>query len=439
LTTSYTVDVSDPAAFNDFITGTDVVDTYLKADTWTSYKITETSPSSDSITFYEGSSVLSTLTFNGVPQGDTLVVTPPKDSPNWNETIITAECVCFLAGTHIATPAGERLVERLRAGDLVRTFGGAFASVKWVGHRTIDTATLRDPELAMPVRVTAGAIAEGVPQRDLCVTPEHALLVDGHLIPARLLVNGTTIRLDQVDSYTFYHVELERHDILLAEGMGAESYLDTGNRGLFANSDVVDLFVQPTPTVLVDYNAGACMPLTLDPAATGAVWQSIAARAAALGQAAASLPVTTNEPDLAVLAGSRRLRPALADRRRVAFALPAGTRTITLSSRATMPWSLRPWLDDRRRLGVAIERIVLRSADEVREIALDSPALGNGWWDAETTGDRQFRWTDGAARIDLPVTAGPIMLEVSLHATAAHAVVAANSSTPSPLPVALAG
>jgi hypothetical protein len=437
LTTTYTVDVSDPAAFNDFVTGSQVVDDFLSSDTWTSYTVTKTSPTSDVITFYEGDWVLSKLTFNGVTQGDTLVVSPPKDNGGC-DTVITAECVCFLAGTHIATPAGERLVQNLRAGDLVRTFSGAFASVKWVGQRTIDTAALRAPELAMPVRVTAGAIAEGVPQRDLCVTPEHALLVDGHLIPARLLVNGTTIRLDQVDSYTFDHVELDQHDILLAEGMGAESYLDTGNRGLFANSDVVDLFVQPSPTVLMDYNAGACMPLTLDPAATGAVWHAIAARAAALGQAA-SLPVMTHEPDLAVLAGGRRLRPALADRRRVAFALPAGTRTITLSSRATMPWSLHPWLDDRRRLGVAIDRILLRSADEVREIALDSPTLGAGWWDAETTGGRQFRWTDGAARIDLPVTAGPIMLEISLHATAAHAVVAANSSTPTPLPVALAG
>ncbi len=438
MTTYPTVDVSDPAAFNNFVTGSDVVDTFLKADTWTSYKITQTSATSDKVTFYEGDWVLSTLTFNGVPQGDTLEVTPPKDSPNKNETIITAECVCFLAGTHIATPGGERLVERLRAGDLVRTFSGAFVPVKWVGHRTIDTSTLRDPELAMPVRITAGAIAEGVPQRDLCVTPEHAVLVDGHLIPARLLVNGTTIRLDQVESYTFYHVELERHDILVAEGMGAESYLDTGNRGLFANSDVVDLFVQPSPTSVLDYNAAACMPLTLDPATTGAVWQSIAARAAALGQAT-SLPVTTNEPDLAVMAGGRRLRPALVDRLNVAFALPAGTRTVTLSSRASMPWSLRPWLDDRRRLGVAIERLVLRSADELREIALDSPTLGDGWWEAEAIGGRQFRWTDGAARIDLPLTAGPIMLEISLHATAAHAVVAANSSTPTKLPVALAG
>ncbi len=437
MATSYTVDVSDPAAFNNFVTGSTVVDDYLHSDTWTSYTITKTSATSDVVTFYEGSHVFSKLTFNGVPQGDTLVISPPKDNGGC-DTVITAECVCFLAGTHIATAAGERRVERLRAGDLVRTLSGAFAPVKWVGHRTLDTATLRDPELAMPVRVTAGAIADGVPQRDLCVTPEHALLVDGHLIPARLLVNGTTIRLDQVDSYTFYHVELERHDILLAEGLGAESYLDTGNRGLFANSDVVDLFVQPTPTVLVDYNAAACMPLTLDPATTGAVWQSIAARAADLGQAA-SLPVTTNEPDLAVLAGSRRLRPVLADRLKVAFALPAGLRTITLSSRATMPWSLQPWLDDRRRLGVAIERILLRSADEVREIALDSPVLGAGWWEAETTGERRFRWTDGAARIDLPVTAGPITLEISLHATAAHAVVAANSSAPMPLPVALAG
>jgi hypothetical protein len=85
------------------------------------------------------------------------------------------------------------------------------------------------------VRVRAGAFAAGAPQRDLWLSPDHAVFVDDVLIPIRYLINGRTIAQERVDAVTYYHVELSDHEVILAEGLPCESYLDTGNRAAFAD------------------------------------------------------------------------------------------------------------------------------------------------------------------------------------------------------------
>jgi Hint domain len=148
--------------------------------------------------------------------------------------------VCFLAGTRILTPRGEIAVENLAVGDDVVTHTKAGLQSKpivWIGSRSVRANSLA-PDEAYPVRIRAHAFGDGVPHRDLLVTPEHSVFVNGGLIPARMLVNGGSIIVDRsIDAYTFYHVELEQHSILLAEGLTTESYLDTGNRANFANAD----------------------------------------------------------------------------------------------------------------------------------------------------------------------------------------------------------
>ena len=133
---------------------------------------------------------------------------------------------CFAAGTSIQTPDGARSVEALAAGDAVTLATGGVGTVVWVGHRRQVGGEV--------VRVRAGALARGVPARDLLVSSDHALFVEGVLVQAGLLADGQTIVRERRD-VVFHHVELERHGVLLAEGAPAESYLDTGNRDQFAN------------------------------------------------------------------------------------------------------------------------------------------------------------------------------------------------------------
>jgi hypothetical protein len=75
------------------------------------------------------------------------------------------------------------------------------------------------------------------------LSPDHAVYVDQVLIPIRLLVNGRTVRQELTERVTYHHIELAQHDVLLANGMPAESYLDTGDRARFSNGgDVVTLY-----------------------------------------------------------------------------------------------------------------------------------------------------------------------------------------------------
>jgi len=155
-----------------------------------------------------------------------------------NTTTVTDNSlvICFFAGTRIATPAGEVAVETLRAGDLVLTSDGDPRPVVWLGRQTV-SRTFADPARVLPIRIAAGALGENQPVRDLLVSPDHALLIDGVLVHAAALVNGTTIRRDAAvpTLFTYYHVELADHSLVLAEGVPAETFIDSAGRLAFDN------------------------------------------------------------------------------------------------------------------------------------------------------------------------------------------------------------
>ncbi len=135
---------------------------------------------------------------------------------------------CFVSGTLIRTTRGEVAVEDLRVGDLAVTSSGEKRPILWIGHRQIERPT---PE-AWPVRIMAGAFGDNLPIRDLLLSSGHAVCVDmaGEVfVPVGQLVNGSTIDWVEVPEVTYWHVELESHDVLLAEGMPCESYMDAGN------------------------------------------------------------------------------------------------------------------------------------------------------------------------------------------------------------------
>lgn len=145
---------------------------------------------------------------------------------------------CFAAGTAISTPMGAVPVESLKAGDLVLTADGAVRPVRWLGRQTV-SMRFGDPLRVTPVRVKAGALDENVPSRDLVLSPDHALLVDGVLIHAGALVNASSVvrELDVPETFIYYHVELTDHSLVLAEGAPAETFIDNIDRLSFDNWD----------------------------------------------------------------------------------------------------------------------------------------------------------------------------------------------------------
>jgi hypothetical protein len=166
--------------------------------------------------------------------------TNPNSNHPFIDGVITASTAinpCFCAGTRILTIKGEIAVEALRVGDTVITHGGEERRIIWIGRRDLDVSRHPRPESVRPVIVEPEALADGVPARRLALSPDHALYMDGVLVPVRELINGRTIYPDQdAKLVRYYHVELVTHDILLAEGAAAESFLDTGHRGVFDNS-----------------------------------------------------------------------------------------------------------------------------------------------------------------------------------------------------------
>jgi autotransporter passenger strand-loop-strand repeat protein/T5SS/PEP-CTERM-associated repeat protein len=150
---------------------------------------------------------------------------------------------CFVTGTRVGTETGGKKVETLKAGDRVATVDGRYEEVVWVGSRTVDCTRHPTPESAWPVRIAKDAFGQNTPGRDLYLSPDHAVFVNGVLVPVKLLVNGTTIAQVKRRRVTYHHVELAAHEVILADGLPVESYLDAGDRANFHDEGAVRLFV----------------------------------------------------------------------------------------------------------------------------------------------------------------------------------------------------
>ncbi|WP_368417295.1 Hint domain-containing protein, partial [Falsiroseomonas sp.] len=205
--------------------GDELTITYLGADSASAGSATNTAVNFEEFSYNAG-------TFN-------------LTAPGWDGTDILY--VCFASGTRILTATGEVAVEQLRPGDPVVTLAGRGLPVKpvlWVGRRHVVLAGRADAAEMAPIRIKAGALGPNTPKRDLLVSPDHCLHLDGALVPARLLVNGRSVVAEiGMAEVTWYHVELETHEVLVAEGAAAESWLDCGNRSWFQNAPVALLTV----------------------------------------------------------------------------------------------------------------------------------------------------------------------------------------------------
>jgi hypothetical protein len=164
---------------------------------------------------------------------DGIVGSPVTDTTT--SVVTTAVIPCFAAGTRIATARGAVPVERLREGDMLLTIAGKHRPIQWIGKRTIDCNRHIAPDRVKPIRIAPHAFGENRPGRALLLSPDHSVFVEDVLIPVKHLVNGTTVTQIDVRTVTYYHVELPSHDVVLAEGLPAETYLETGGRFAFEN------------------------------------------------------------------------------------------------------------------------------------------------------------------------------------------------------------
>jgi hypothetical protein len=143
-------------------------------------------------------------------------------------------CARFCAGTRISTTRGRVRVEKLRLGDEALTVSNGPLPIRWIGQRIYGRHFARMNPNSVPVMIKAGAIDDGVPLRDVCISPLHNVFIDGALIPVAQLVNGTSvITCADMDPIAYYHLELPVHALVLAEEMPAESYVDRGDRAMF--------------------------------------------------------------------------------------------------------------------------------------------------------------------------------------------------------------
>src|SRR5262249_53082755 len=151
-------------------------------------------------------------------------------------TVVTETTPCYCAGTLILTDRGEIEVERLAIGDRLITADGTARPIRWIGKRSY-AGRFAPGAHVLPVCIKAGALDVDQPRRDLWISPQHAMFLEGVLIEAIDLVNGVSIvQADRVERVDYFHIELDTHDVIIAEGALSESFVDDDSRGIFQNA-----------------------------------------------------------------------------------------------------------------------------------------------------------------------------------------------------------
>ncbi len=299
---------------------------------------------------------------------------------------ITSDLPCFLRGTRISTLRGDVAVEDLRIGDLLITAVGGAQPVKWIGTRAYITRLVHEHHrtTVMPVRITAGALGEASPVRDLFVSPEHLICIDNVLVPAGKLLNGTTItRCESFEVVQYFHVELPLHSVIYAEGAPAESFLDTGNRNMFSNVlDYLDLGCS-----LNAPPQGPCLPVVTEGEPLAAARARLTDRAARAGL------IAVGEANLHLLVDGVAIRPDSQNPDAARFAVPAGARQINIVSRSVVPADIDPASSDRRHLGVCLHGLSLHDDSFSLDVGPNYAGLQTGFHG----GEEGRRWTSGDA------------------------------------------
>jgi hypothetical protein len=347
----------------------------------------------------------SVLNLSGITAPGTWFVDAVSDGGTGTD-IFLSSVVCFLRGTRILTPGGEVPVEDLASGDCVVTVSGAERPIKWIGRRGYITRLVSQHarDNVLPIRFARGSLGDALPKRELYVSPEHAMCLDGVLIRARHLVNGASIAYcDSFSKIEYFHIELPTHDVIYAEGAASESWLDCGNRNIFSN--VLDC---PAHDLLEGNDpARPCLPFVTEGPVLDAMREKLAAYVELSGFE------FTTDPDLRLMADDAVIRGKCSVDSAYTFELAACPTRLAIGSRVSVPADVVPGSADRRVLGVCLVQIVLKTASLTIKIDYNDPSLCEGFYQAEVG----QRWTSGHAIIPVHLLAcltGPVTVEVHL-------------------------
>ena len=311
----------------------------------------------------------------------------------------SVDVICFCSGTKLATPDGEVAVERLSAGDMVLTASGAVRPIIWVGTGR-QVATRGKRTAATPVIVKKNALGPNVPRADLHITKAHALYVDDVLIPVEFLINHRSIRWDdRALEVTLYHIELELHDVLVANGAPAESYRDDGNRWLFRNANSGWGLPPQEP----------CAPVVTGGPIVDAAWRRYLEMSGPR-----KLPRLIDDPDLHLRVDGHRVDAVRHSGQGYVFCLPAVPEAVRIVSRDAIPAELG-LVRNSRSLGVAVRSVTLHQGAKLALIEAEDARLTDGFHGYEPA--ERLRWTTGDAGLPASVFAnftGAIEMTIQL-------------------------
>ena len=290
------------------------------------------------------------------------------------------------------------------AGDLVLTASGAARPVKWVGHRDYDFRA-RPDEKALPIRIVADAFGPNRPSHDLYLSAGHSVCVDvlGEVfVPVGCLVNGGTIARVETDTISYWHVELDGHDVLVSNNLPTESYLAMGNRGAFEEMrGLLPAILDGRDKTHADF----CRPVVTHGPTVDFIRKRLETRAEELGW------VRSCDPDLRLLVDGKIHRPLDGDGA-AAFLFPSGARDVRLVSNTLSATR------DHRKLGVRLTGLSFSGrGGEPRRIAIDDERLCHGVHPVEAQAGRRWRWTNGELVLDPQLWAG---LEGGVSVLVAH-------------------
>ena len=317
---------------------------------------------------------------------------PPPGSINFNTNFAyqTPTPPCLARGTLVETLSGNVPVESLSVGDQVVTASGP-RPIKWIGSTKLRCAGAPWAESIAPIMITRGAFADNAPSKELIVSPGHGIGISilGHVIvPAGLLVNGSSITTSYPEWVEYWHVELDQHDLITAQGMLVESYLDVGNRNLFDIDHLAEPALSLDPTMAQE---GNFQRVTEGPI-LDAVRMRLQDRAEQLGWA-----ITPVEESPHLFVDGLRVE-GVSSGDAIRFIVPHKAQKITLASPTFTPASVDPLSRDLRELGVKLVAIEIDDGLDALTFMADHVIFADGFYDVEML-HRAERWTNGCASL----------------------------------------